>query len=154
MRKHFGVLVSVGCLIAGWSLWAEDWPQWRGPNRDGQIRISEPKTWPEKLTTKWKITVGEGYASPLVAGGRILQFARQGDEEVTRCLDPKDGKELWSDKYAAAGATGPAAQHAGPRSSPTVAGGKVVTLGVPTSTAGCVPISYALRQPRGALANV
>jgi len=78
MRKHFGVLISVGGLMAGWSLWAEDWPQWRGPNRDGQIRFTEPKTWPEKLTTKWKITVGEGYASPLLAGGRILQLRVRG----------------------------------------------------------------------------
>ena len=48
MRKNSGVLVFVVCLIAGRSLWAEDWPQWRGPNRDGAAPFSEPKTWPEK----------------------------------------------------------------------------------------------------------
>ena len=101
MRKYFGVVAAVGCLIAVFSLWADDWPQWRGPNRDGQIRFAEPKTWPEKLTTRWKITVGEGYASPLLAGGRILQFARQGDDEVAMAIDPANGKILWRQSYPA-----------------------------------------------------
>jgi outer membrane protein assembly factor BamB len=56
-------------------------------------------------------------------------FARQGDEEVTLCLSAADGKEVWKDKYAAQAVTGPAARHPGPRSSPAVADGKVVTLG-------------------------
>jgi outer membrane protein assembly factor BamB len=132
MRKHFGVLVSVGCLIAGWSLWAEDWPQWRGPNRDGQIRITEPKTWPEKLTTKWKITVGEGYASPLLAGGRILQFARQGDDEVAMAIDPANGKILWRQSYPAPyEPVRSAARHGkGPKSTPLYYDGKLYTFGI------------------------
>ena len=88
MRKNPGVLAYLVCLMAGWSVWAQDWPQWRGPNRDGVMRFSEPKAWPEKLTTKWKVPVGEGYASPIFAGGRILQFARQGDNEVAMSVDP------------------------------------------------------------------
>ena len=47
-----------------------------------------------------------------------------------RCLDAATGKELWSDKYDALGADGPASGHSGPRCSPTVADGKVVTLGL------------------------
>jgi len=132
MRKHFGVLVSVGCLIAGWSLWAEDWPQWRGPNRDGQIRFTEPKTWPEKLTTKWKITVGEGYASPLLAGGRILQFARQGDDEVAMAIDPANGKILWRQSYPAPyEPVRSAARHGkGPKSTPLYYDGRLYTFGI------------------------
>jgi len=132
MRKHFGVLVSVGCLIASWSLWAEDWPQWRGPNRDGQIRFTEPKTWPEKLTTKWKITVGEGYASPLLAGGRILQFARQGDDEVAMAIDPANGKILWQQSYPAPyEPVRSAARHGkGPKSTPLYYDGKLYTFGI------------------------
>ena len=132
MRKHFGVLALVGGLIAGWSLWAEDWPQWRGPNRDGQIRITEPKTWPEKLTTRWKITVGEGYASPLLAGGRILQFARQGDDEVAMAIDPANGKILWRQSYPAPfEPVQSAARHGkGAKSTPLYYDGKLYTFGI------------------------
>ena len=45
---------------------AADWPQWRGPNRDGAAAsFAEPGTWPAKLNRKWKVDVGLGYASPL-----------------------------------------------------------------------------------------
>jgi len=132
MRKRFGVLVSVGCLIASWSLRAEDWPQWRGPSRDGQIRITEPKTWPEKLTTKWKITVGEGYASPLLAGGRILQFARQGDDEVAMAIDPANGKILWRQSYPVPyEPVRSAARHGkGAKSTPIYYDGKLYAFGI------------------------
>src|ERR1700681_4494329 len=57
MRNKSRVLVYVVCLIVvgvigGVSLWAQDWTQWRGPNRDGVASFSEPKIWPDKLTTK------------------------------------------------------------------------------------------------------
>jgi outer membrane protein assembly factor BamB len=132
MKKHLGVLICAGCLIGALSLWADDWPQWRGPNRDGQIRFAEPKTWPEKLTTKWKITVGEGYASPLLAGGRILQFARQGDEEVAMAIDPSSGKILWQRNYAAPyEPVQSAARHGkGPKSTPLYYDGKLYTFGI------------------------
>src|SRR5213595_2426410 len=46
---------------------AQNWLQWRGPNRDGVITaFSEPKTWPETLKLKWKIPVGIGHSSPVV----------------------------------------------------------------------------------------
>jgi outer membrane protein assembly factor BamB len=111
--------------------WTQDWPQWRGANRDAKATgFTAPKTWPKELTQKWKATVGQADATPALFGDKLYVFARQGGEEVTRCLDATTGKEVWSDKYAAQGATGPASGHAGPRSSPTVAEGKVVTLGV------------------------
>src|SRR5207249_6882854 len=50
--------------------------------------------------------------------------------EVIRCLRAADGKELWQDKYESLGASGSASGFSGPRSSPAVAGGKVVTIGV------------------------
>lgn len=111
--------------------WTQDWPQWRGVNRDARTTgFTAPKTWPKELTRKWKATVGQGDATPALVGDKLYVFARQGGEEVTLCLDAATGKEVWSEKYAAQGATGPASGHAGPRSSPTVAEGKVVTLGV------------------------
>src|SRR6185503_7147255 len=92
--------------------------------------FTAPKTWPKELTQNWKATVGQADTTPALVGDKLYVFSRQGGEEVTRCLDAATGKEVWSDKYAAQGATGPASGHAGPRSSPTVADGKVVTLGV------------------------
>jgi outer membrane protein assembly factor BamB len=132
MRKNSGFLIFVVCIVAGGSLWAEDWPQWRGPDRDGVIRFSEPKTWPEKLTTKWKVTIGEGYASPLYANGRILEFARQGDDEVAMAIDPDNGKVLWRQSYPAPfEPTKSAARHGkGPKSTPLVYDGRLYTFGI------------------------
>jgi outer membrane protein assembly factor BamB len=74
--------------------------------------------------------VGSGDGTPALVGDKLYVFARQGEDEVTLCLNAGDGKELWRDKYAAQAVTGAASRHPGPRSSPAVAEGKVVTLGV------------------------
>jgi outer membrane protein assembly factor BamB len=125
--------VLVGCviLIGAGCLFAQDWPQWRGPNRDGKASgFSAPQKWPAELTQKWKVAVGSADATPALVGDKLYVFARQGADEVALCLKAGDGKELWKDKYAAQEVTGPARRHPGPRSSPAVADGKVVTLGV------------------------
>src|SRR5262249_61978295 len=47
----------------------QDYPQWRGRNRDGAASgVTEPKTWPEKMKRRWKGEVGGGYAAALVGG--------------------------------------------------------------------------------------
>ena len=110
---------------------AQDWPQWRGVNRDGKVTgFTVPAKWPKQLTQAWKVTVGFGDASPLLAGQKLYVFTRQNDNEVLRCLDPNTGKELWVNSYVAGSASGPSSSHPGPRSTPTVADGKIVTLGV------------------------
>jgi outer membrane protein assembly factor BamB len=123
------MLLGVPCL------WAEDWPQWRGPNRDARVTgFKAPNTWPKQLPQKWKVTVGESVASPALVGDKLYVFAREGGDEILRCLDAATGKEQWQDKYPAKPpgkpATGFNNEFVGPRSSPTVADGKVVTLGV------------------------
>jgi outer membrane protein assembly factor BamB len=132
MRTNTSVLACVACLLSGGSLSAQDWSQWRGSNRDGVAQITEPKTWPEKLTTKWKVEVGDGYASPLLADGRILQFARQGDDEVAMGLDPESGKTLWRQSYPAPyQPVQSAARHGkGPKSTPLYYRGKLYTFGI------------------------
>jgi outer membrane protein assembly factor BamB len=130
MKARLLVLVAVG--FGGLSLAsAADWPQWRGPHRDGRVaEFTAPPSWPKALTQKWKVAVGNGDASPSLAGGKLYVFTRQGEDEVLRCLDAATGNEVWQDKYAAQPATQPAGgPHAGPRASPTVADGKVVTFG-------------------------
>jgi outer membrane protein assembly factor BamB len=119
------ILVGATCALA------QDWPQWRGAHRDGKVEgFTAPQAWPKELAQKWKAAVGTGDATPALVGDKLYVFARQGDDEVALCLDAATGKEIWKDKYAATAVTGAAARHPGPRSSPTVADGKVVTLGV------------------------
>jgi outer membrane protein assembly factor BamB len=131
MKKYSSVLIFVLCLIVA-GLRAQDWSQWRGPNRDGVIPFNEPKAWPEKLTTKWKVPVGEGYASPLFSGGRILEFTRQGDDEVAMSVDPENGKILWHQSYPAPfQPVDSAARHGkGPKSTPLIYDGKLYTFGI------------------------
>jgi outer membrane protein assembly factor BamB len=129
---HQTITALAGVLAVSASCgFAQDWPQWRGPNRDAKATgFTPPKDWPKELTQKWKVTVGLGDASPAIVGNKLYVFVRQDTNEVIRCLDAANGKELWSEKYDAVQVSGPAAQHSGPRSSPTVADGKVVTVGV------------------------
>jgi outer membrane protein assembly factor BamB len=129
-RKVVRLTVCVVVIIASCGL-AQDWPQWRGPNRDDKvIGFAVPEKWPKELTRKWKVTVGQGDSTPALVGEKLYVFARQDGNEVTLCLKASDGNEVWLDKYAAQAVTGAAARHPGPRSSPAVADGKVVTLGV------------------------
>lgn len=126
-------IVMSGCLvlISATSAFAQDWPQWRGVNRDGKVTgFTAPQNWPNELTEKWKVTVGTGDATPALVGGKLYVFVRQDTNEVTLCLDAGSGKELWKDEYEAQAVGGAASRHPGPRSSPAVADGKVVTLGV------------------------
>ncbi len=129
-RRMVAIAGCVVVMIASCAV-AQDWPQWRGPNRDGKVSgFTAPKKWPKELTQKWKVTVGSGDATPALVGDKLYVFTRQGADEVTLCLNAGNGKEVWRDKYAAQAVTGAASRHPGPRSSPTVANGKVVTLGV------------------------
>ena len=133
-----GMLLGGVLLIGLNSVWAQDWPQWRGPNRDAKATgFIAPKSWPKELTQKWKVTVGDGVATPALVGDQLFVFTRQEKSEVIRCLDAATGKERWLDKYEAQAVTGPAVGFPGPRSSPTVADGKVVTLGV-AGTLSCL----------------
>jgi outer membrane protein assembly factor BamB len=125
------VMVSGSLLLSATCAHAQNWPQWRGPNRDAKVTgFVAPKTWPKTLTEKWKVTVGDGVATPALVGDRLYVFTREGSDEVIRCLDAATGKQIWENKYAAQPATGAAGSFPGPRSSPTVADGKVVIFGV------------------------
>jgi outer membrane protein assembly factor BamB len=111
-------------------LWSQDWPQFRGPGRDSKVTaFNPPALWPDSLVPAWKIKVGTGDASPVISNNRIYLHTRQEGDEVVLCIDPESGKTIWAYKYAATPVTGPAATHPGPRSTPAVAGGKIVTYG-------------------------
>jgi outer membrane protein assembly factor BamB len=110
-----------------------DWPQFRGPNRDGiAASFTEPKVWPDRLTRVWKADVGEGYSTPIVVGDRVFIFSRQGTDEVMHALDAGTGRVAWQTRYAAPVNVNPAAQaHGpGPKSTPTYADGRLFALGM------------------------
>lgn len=131
-KRPVGVLVGCVLLLGASAACGQDWPQWRGPNRDNKVTgFTVPATWPKELTKKWKTTVGGGDSSPTLVGDKVYVFARQGGDEVTWCLDAASGKEVWKDKFATQEATKAAGGiHAGPRATPAVAEGKVCTFGV------------------------
>jgi outer membrane protein assembly factor BamB len=111
----------------------QDWPQWRGPKRDGAIEsFRAPASWPERLTERFKVEVGPGYATPILVGDRVFLFSRQGEEEVLTALDSGSGKLLWRTSYPAPFEMNPAtAKHGpGPKSSPAFADGRLFTLGM------------------------
>ena len=102
-NKTGNTLATVALALLGWAdlSQAADWAQWRGPNRDGVMAIGEeaPKTLPSELQPRWRIPVGEGYASPVVVGGRsagrVLYLDLQGGKEVVHAVEAATGKELW-----------------------------------------------------------
>jgi len=112
---------------------AADWPQWRGPNRDGVVRdVTVPAKWPETLDEEWTAPVGEGASSPVVVGKNIYVLARQKEnEEVVLCLDLTSGKENWRHEYRSPYVLGgPAHGFEGPRSTPAVADGRLFTFSI------------------------
>lgn len=83
-------------LIFTASSFAQDWPQWRGINRDGDVSgFKAPSVWPTELQPEWKVTVGFGDAGPVIVGNKLYVYTRQGEDEVLFCLDTSTGKLLW-----------------------------------------------------------
>ncbi|HET7294005.1 MAG TPA: PQQ-binding-like beta-propeller repeat protein [Vicinamibacteria bacterium] len=110
-----------------------DWPQWRGPARDGHSTDLAPRaSWPPALKPAWKVAVGAGYASPVLVGDRVFVFAREGDEEVVQSLELASGRRVWRAAYPAPYVVNSAAAShgSGPKSTPVVAGGRVFTFGI------------------------
>ncbi|HLY19852.1 MAG TPA: PQQ-binding-like beta-propeller repeat protein [Bryobacteraceae bacterium] len=131
MRASLSLALALAVLALPTA--AEDWPQWRGPHRDGLATgFPEPKTWPEKLALKWKVTVGEGHSSPVVAGGKIYIHTRQGEDEVVTAVRAEDGKTVWRQSYPAPYTMNPAAttHGKGVKSTPLVEDGRVFTFGI------------------------
>lgn len=123
---------TVKALTIVAALASADWPQWRGPNRDGSVDVALPAQWPEALKKRWDVPVGAGHASPVVSGNRVVVIARQDDQEIVRALDLTSGKEIWRAAYPAPYNVNAAAQShgAGPKSTPAVADGRVFTFGI------------------------
>jgi outer membrane protein assembly factor BamB len=131
-RRAAGISLLAG-VTASEPATVQDWPQWRGPSRDGATSSFEaPAAWPATLTRHWRVEVGLGYATPLVVGDRVFLFTRQKDEEVLTALEAASGRVLWRTAYLAPFAMNPAtSRHGpGPKSTPTFADSRLFTLGM------------------------
>ena len=127
-------------LIHG-TIIASDWPQWRGPNRDGTwtesgILTSFPST---RLVPKWKAPVGLGYSSPIIANGKLYLSDLVVEERIVHervlCFNARSGKRLWMTQHD----TSPPdwffnpAQMRGPGSTPIVHNGRVYAISMFTT---------------------
>ena len=135
--QPFLFVVAVVLTVSGVASEAQsslqDYPQWRGQQRDGAASgFTEPKSWPEALTRRWKVEVGEGYATPLVIGDTVYVFTRRAGNETMTALNARTGAEQWRSNYPAPySPSQPAAAHgAGPKATPLYHEGKLFTLGI------------------------
>ena len=106
-----------------------EWPQWRGPNRDGVSQETGLlKQWPEGgPPLAWKAAgAGKGYSSVAVSKGRIYTMGLRGDKEYVIAFDAATGKEVWATPHGAAYHDD---RGDGPRGTPTVDGDRLYSLG-------------------------
>ena len=133
MKKTRFTSLAILMLFAATAASAQEWTQWRGPARDGSVSAKNtPAAWPETLKRSWRVEIGEGYSSPVVAGGRAFVHGRKDPEEIVTSINLADGKVVWQQKYQA---TFQKNQYAvemakGPHATPLVAGNRLFTLGV------------------------
>jgi outer membrane protein assembly factor BamB len=94
-----------------------DWPQWRGPQRTGHAAAESPvpATLPNEPAVSWRLDIGGGFSSPVIAAGKLAYLDAQDGKEVAHLLDSRTSKELWRVSYGEmfADEWGP-----GPRSTP------------------------------------
>jgi outer membrane protein assembly factor BamB len=123
-----GLVGGLAVLTA--STRAADWPQFRGPQRDGiSAETGLLKSWPAKgPPVLWQTKLGPGFSGPVVLGRRLVVFYRDGDKEVVACRDALRGKPLWKYSYPTA-YQDDFGKGDGPRSTPLVSGNHVYTLG-------------------------
>ena len=104
------------------------WPQWRGPHRDGVVKMADLATeWPKDGPSRvWQKDIGIGYSSFAVKDGQFYSLFQQQDKEVVACWRVKDGEEVWRHEYDC---HADIRDYPGPRSTPTLDGDRLYTVG-------------------------
>jgi outer membrane protein assembly factor BamB len=76
---------------------AGDWPQWRGPERDGHIpaNVPMPSSLPASPEVLWHVPLGEGVSSPIVTGDKVIYEDAVDGKEMLHVSEAATGKELW-----------------------------------------------------------
>lgn len=130
---EFGRMTPLGFRVAALAISATfivlaeaaDWPRWRGPSGDGHVPSGEPV--PDRLPAEpniaWRMKIGEGLASPVVAGGKVLFFDNEGGRETLHAIDAMSSKELW--RAGIDGTFSDSQGPTGPRCTPLVDGDRV-----------------------------
>lgn len=128
-----GAFVLAACVLSSPTVVStmveDDWPQWRGPNRDGISRETGLlKSWPEGgPPLAWRAQgAGEGYSSFAVAGGRLYTLGARGGDEFAMAFSAADGKKVWETRI---GRRFDNDRGGGPRSTPTVDGDRIYVYG-------------------------
>jgi outer membrane protein assembly factor BamB len=124
---------AVLCFVIGLSslarsIFADDWPRWRGPELNGISKetnwsLSWPVEGPKQL---WKRSVGTGFSSVAVAQGQLFTLGNKNETDTVYAFDAETGKEIWKHSYPCA--LEPIYYEGGPGSTPTVEGNNVYTL--------------------------
>jgi outer membrane protein assembly factor BamB len=109
-----------------------DWPRFLGPNASGVVEGGEKvaRTWPSGGPREiWRIDVGEGFGGAAIVGGKVFLLDRDSTDhqDIFHVLDLKSGNSIWEHKYSTAAYKG---SFPGNRSTPTVEGERVYTVGV------------------------
>ncbi len=134
-RTLFPCLVVLGLLMAmvpaEASAAGTDWPRFLGPTGDAKsTETGLRKTWPAGgPPLLWQKTIGEGYAAPSVAGGRLYLFHRLKDDATLTCMNAETGEEIWQSSYTT-DYEDMYGYSDGPRVAPLIDGDRVYTFGV------------------------
>src|ERR1043166_3417384 len=128
------IIFSVlGLLLASAHVFGADWPQWRGPNRDGISKETGLlKTWPkEGPKLRWEVKdIGSGYSTPAVVGDRLYLMGNEGlEKEFVQALAVKDGQRVWRTPLGKVGNPEQQPTFPAARSTPTVDGQVLYALG-------------------------
>jgi len=119
-------------LVGSMPIAADDWPQWRGPERDGvwdETGIVDRFSG-DRLEPEWRIDIGSGYSGPTVADGRVYvtdRLTKPKQVERVHCVDEQTGKRIWMHEYDCVYSN--VGYEAGPRASVTVHDGRAYSLG-------------------------
>lgn len=120
-----GLIVGFSFITCGISGENMNWPQFRGPNRDG---ISKESTWNQKALSAgpkiaWKTNVGDGWSSVSILDDKLFTMGNANGKDIVYALNVNDGKEVWRHSYSC-----DAGNYSGPRSTPTTDGKVVYSL--------------------------
>jgi len=134
MIKYSLLAVAAAALVCQpQSLFANDWPQWRGPQRNGiSAETGLLKEWPKDgPSLAWKATdAGTGYATPSVVCDRLYLLGNDGlENESIRAMSVADGKRIWATRLGNVGQPKQQPNFPGARSTPTIIGDLAYALG-------------------------
>lgn len=118
VRAALGVAVCALAMAAR----AEDWPQWRGPQRNGIS--AEAFRWPAGGPKRvWTAQVGEGFSAVAVKNGRVYTVGNRDGSDTILCLNATNGQPIWRYSYRCS-----SGDYGGPRATPVLDGNNVYTM--------------------------